>query len=132
MAKKKSFIDNPAMQFISGETNEVKPAGAKGENGGGKKGKAGESKAVTAGKSGVSGKAAAGGAGGKSAKSGSYGKSGAVRPVAPRRQGESKSKRVQLLMPPSLHLNVAGKAAEMGVSFNEFVNVELEKIVKNS
>lgn len=48
-------------------------------------------------------------------------------PVAPRRQGESKSKRVQLLVPPSLHLKVSRKAAEMELSFNEYVNRVLEK-----
>ena len=48
-------------------------------------------------------------------------------PVAPRRQGESKSKRVQLLVPPSLHMRVSRKAAAMDMSFNEYVNQVLEK-----
>ena len=52
-------------------------------------------------------------------------------PVAPRRQGESKSKRVQLLVPPSLHMKVSRKAAEMELSFNEYVNQLLEKSVDN-
>ena len=50
-------------------------------------------------------------------------------PVAPRRQGESKSKRVQLLVPPSLHMRVARKAAAMDMSFNEYVNQVLEKSI---
>lgn len=48
-------------------------------------------------------------------------------PVAPRRQGESKSKRVQLLVPPSLHMRASRRAAEMELSFNEYVNQLLEK-----
>lgn len=50
-------------------------------------------------------------------------------PVAPRRQGESKSKRVQLLVPPSLHMRASKRAAEMELSFNEYVNQLLEKSV---
>ncbi len=50
-------------------------------------------------------------------------------PVAPRRQGESKSKRVQLLVPPSLHMRVSKRAAEMELSFNEYVNQLLEKSI---
>lgn len=50
-------------------------------------------------------------------------------PVAPRRQGESKSKRVQLLVPPSLHMRVSRRAAEMELSFNEYVNQVLEKSI---
>ena len=53
------------------------------------------------------------------------------RPVAPRRQGESKSKRVQLLVPPSLHMKISRKAASMDMSFNEYVNQVLERSLGN-
>ncbi|MDE7295318.1 MAG: type II toxin-antitoxin system HicB family antitoxin [Oscillospiraceae bacterium] len=152
---KKSFIDrgNPALQFISATREEVpekkaaeevssaKSAGKKGR--GAKKEKApererqaaqsaqpvesaqtalsvgGEVKAdMTAQPSAVD--SAAG-----SNKPETVVRSG--HPVAPRRQGESKSKRVQLLVPPSLHMRVARKAAAMDMSFNEYVNQVLEK-----
>ncbi len=40
---------------------------------------------------------------------------------------ETKSKRVQLLMQPSLHARIKAAAAAQGLSFNDFVHRELEK-----
>lgn len=46
------------------------------------------------------------------------------------RSSEHKSKRAQLLMTPSLHEKVAKKAASLNMSFNELVNIVLEKYVQ--
>lgn len=122
---KKSFIGqgNPAMQFISG-TEENRSAGDA---------DTGESVKKTAEKK-SPGKSER--SHGRTGKSGTADKPAAMpvseqpetvrRPVAPRRQGESKSKRVQLLMPPSLHMKVARKAASLDMSVNEYVNRVLE------
>lgn len=48
----------------------------------------------------------------------------------PPRSAEHKSKRAQLLMTPSLHEKVAKKAASLNMSFNELVNLLLEKYVQ--
>ena len=50
----------------------------------------------------------------------------AIRP----KPAEHKSKRAQLLMTPSLHEKVAKKAASLNMSFNELVNIVLEKYVQ--
>ena len=47
----------------------------------------------------------------------------------PPKSAEHKSKRAQLLMTPSLHDKVTKKAASLNMSFNEFVNLVLEKYV---
>ena len=49
--------------------------------------------------------------------------------IAPR-SAEHKSKRAQLLMTPSLHEKVVRKAASLNMSFNELVNLLLEKYVQ--
>lgn len=49
--------------------------------------------------------------------------------IAPK-SAEHKSKRAQLLMTPSLHEKVAKKAASLNMSFNELVNLVLEKYVQ--
>lgn len=49
--------------------------------------------------------------------------------IAPK-SAEHKSKRAQLLMTPSLHNKVVKKAASLNMSFNEFVNLALEKYVR--
>lgn len=49
--------------------------------------------------------------------------------IAPR-SAEHKSKRAQLLMTPSLHEKVVKKAASLNMSFNELVNLLLEKYVQ--
>lgn len=49
--------------------------------------------------------------------------------IAPR-SAEHKSKRAQLLMTPTLHEKVAKKAASLNMSFNELVNLVLEKYVQ--
>ena len=46
------------------------------------------------------------------------------------KSSEHKSKRAQLLMTPSLHEKVAKKAASLNMSFNELVNIVLEKYVQ--
>lgn len=46
------------------------------------------------------------------------------------KSSEHKSKRAQLLMTPSLHEKVARKAASLNMSFNELVNIVLEKYVQ--
>lgn len=43
---------------------------------------------------------------------------------------EAKSKRVQLLVQPSLYEAVKAKATAEGISFNEAVNVALKKYIK--
>lgn len=48
----------------------------------------------------------------------------------PPKSSEHKSKRAQLLMTPSLHEKVAKKAASLNMSFNELVNIVLEKYVQ--
>lgn len=48
----------------------------------------------------------------------------------PPRSGEHKTKRAQLLMTPSLHEKVVQKAASLNMSFNELVNLLLEKYVQ--
>lgn len=48
----------------------------------------------------------------------------------PPRSGEHKTKRAQLLMTPSLHEKVVKKAVSLNMSFNEFVNLLLEKYVQ--
>lgn len=48
----------------------------------------------------------------------------------PPRSAEHKSKRAQLLMTPSLHEKVVKKAASLNMSFNELVNLLLEKYVQ--
>lgn len=47
----------------------------------------------------------------------------------PPKTAEHKSKRAQLLMTPSLHNKVVKKAASLNMSFNEFVNLVLERYV---
>lgn len=125
---KKSFIGqgNPALQFISG-AEETRFAGDS----------TGENTRTTSGKK-SPGKGER--SHGRTGKSGTADKTAAApvseqtetvrRPVAPRRQGESKSKRVQLLMPPSLHMRVARKAASLDMSVNEYVNRILEDNVE--
>lgn len=49
--------------------------------------------------------------------------------IAPK-SAEHKSKRAQLLMTPSLHQKVCKKAASLNMSFNELVNLVLEKYVQ--
>lgn len=49
--------------------------------------------------------------------------------IAPR-SAEHKSKRAQLLMTPSLHEKVVKKATSLNMSFNELVNLVLEKYVQ--
>lgn len=49
--------------------------------------------------------------------------------IAPR-SGEHKTKRAQLLMTPSLHEKVVEEAASLNMSFNELVNILLEKYVQ--
>lgn len=46
------------------------------------------------------------------------------------KSSEHKSKRAQLLMTPSLHEKVVKKAASLNMSFNELVNIVLEKYVQ--
>lgn len=46
------------------------------------------------------------------------------------KSSEHKSKRAQLLMTPSLHEKVAKKATSLNMSFNELVNIVLEKYVQ--
>lgn len=46
------------------------------------------------------------------------------------KSSEHKSKRAQLLMTPSLHGKVVKKAASLNMSFNELVNIVLEKYVQ--
>ena len=46
------------------------------------------------------------------------------------KSSEHKSKRAQLLMTPSLHRKVVKKAASLNMSFNEMVNIVLEKYVQ--
>lgn len=48
----------------------------------------------------------------------------------PPKSAEHKSKRAQLLMTPSLHEKVVKKAASLNMSFNELVNLLLEKYVQ--
>lgn len=43
---------------------------------------------------------------------------------------ETKSRRVQLLMQPSLHTRLKERAQEQGLSFNDFVHKALEKAVE--
>ena len=139
---KKSFIDrgNPAMQFISAareelpEKEEVRPASntrsAEKKSRVTKNDKAAdrERQGAQSVKSAQAVRAAAG----DSAAAGNEATAVRSHPVAPRRQGESKSKRVQLLVPPSLHMKVSRRAAEMELSFNEYVNQLLEKSVDNN
>lgn len=49
--------------------------------------------------------------------------------IAPK-SAEHKTKRAQLLMTPSLHEKVVEKAASLNMSFNELVNILLEKYVQ--
>lgn len=122
---KKSFIGqgNPAMQFISGAEENRSAGDSTGENAKTTSGKRspgkGERSHDKQGKQGTSDKPAAAPVSEQSET--------VRRPVAPRRQGESKSKRVQLLMPPSLHMRVARKAASLDMSVNEYVNRILEE-----
>lgn len=102
---KKSFMtsDNPAMQFISASAPETAaPASA------------------------VNGSAAPGA---ESVTSAEQSDASDIFEISPK-SSEHKSKRAQLLMTPSLHEKVAKKAASLNMSFNELVNIVLEKYVQ--
>ena len=102
---KKSFMtsDNPAMQFISATAPET---------------------AAPASAADVS---AAPGA--ESVTSAEQSEASDIFAISPK-SSEHKSKRAQLLMTPSLHEKVAKKAASLNMSFNELVNIVLEKYVQ--
>ena len=102
---KKSFMtsDNPAMQFISASAPET----------------AAPASAVNV--------SAAPGA--ESVTSAVQSDASDIFEISPK-SSEHKSKRAQLLMTPSLHEKVAKKAASLNMSFNELVNIVLEKYVQ--
>lgn len=102
---KKSFMtsDNPAMQFISASAPET----------------AASASAVNV--------SAAPGA--ESVTSAEQSEASDIFEISPK-SSEHKSKRAQLLMTPSLHEKVAKKAASLNMSFNELVNIVLEKYVQ--
>ena len=102
---KKSFMtsDNPAMQFISATAPETAaPASAVNVSA------APEAESVT---------------------SAEQSEASDIFAIPPK-SSEHKSKRAQLLMTPSLHEKVAKKAASLNMSFNELVNIVLEKYVQ--
>lgn len=102
---KKSFMtsDNPAMQFISATAPETSaPASA------------------------VNVSAAPGA---EPVTSAVQSEASDIFEISPK-SSEHKSKRAQLLMTPSLHEKVAKKAASLNMSFNELVNIVLEKYVQ--
>lgn len=102
---KKSFMtsDNPAMQFISASAPET----------------AASASAVNV--------SAAPGA--EPVTSAEQSEASDIFSISPK-SSEHKSKRAQLLMTPSLHEKVAKKAASLNMSFNELVNIVLEKYVQ--
>lgn len=102
---KKSFMtsDNPAMQFISATAPET----------------AASASAVNV--------SAAPGA--ESVTAAVQSDASDIFEISPK-SSEHKSKRAQLLMTPSLHEKVAKKAASLNMSFNELVNIVLEKYVQ--
>ena len=102
---KKSFMtsDNPAMQFISASAPET----------------AASASAVNV--------SAAPGA--EPVTSAVQSEASDIFEISPK-SSEHKSKRAQLLMTPSLHEKVAKKAASLNMSFNELVNIVLEKYVQ--
>lgn len=102
---KKSFMtsDNPAMQFISASAPET----------------AAPASAVNV--------SAAPGA--EPVTSAVQSEASDIFEISPK-SSEHKSKRAQLLMTPSLHEKVAKKAASLNMSFNELVNIVLEKYVQ--
>lgn len=102
---KKSFMtsDNPAMQFISATAPET----------------AASASAVNV--------SAAPGA--EPVTSAVQSEASDIFEISPK-SSEHKSKRAQLLMTPSLHEKVAKKAASLNMSFNELVNIVLEKYVQ--
>lgn len=51
--------------------------------------------------------------------------------VSIKKQRETKSKRVQLLVKPSVFQSISDIADEEGVSVNELINLVLERIVEN-
>ena len=51
--------------------------------------------------------------------------------VSVKKQRETKSKRVQLLVKPSVYQAVSDIADEEGISVNELINIVLERIVEN-
>lgn len=51
--------------------------------------------------------------------------------VSIKKQRETKSKRVQLLVKPSVFQSISDIADEEGVSINELINLVLERIVEN-
>ena len=51
--------------------------------------------------------------------------------VSIKKQRETKSKRVQLLVKPSVYQAVSDIADEEGISVNELINIVLERIVEN-
>lgn len=102
---KKSFMtsDNPAMQFISASAPET----------------AASASAVNV--------SAAPGA--EPVTAAEQSEASDIFEISPK-SSEHKSKRAQLLMTPSLHEKVAKKAASLNMSFNELVNIVLEKYVQ--
>lgn len=102
---KKSFMtsDNPAMQFISASAPET-AASASAVNGSAAPGAEPVTAAVQS-------------------------EASDIFEISPK-SSEHKSKRAQLLMTPSLHEKVAKKAASLNMSFNELVNIVLEKYVQ--
>ena len=51
--------------------------------------------------------------------------------VSIKKQRETKSKRVQLLVKPSVFQSISDIADEEGISVNELINIVLERIVEN-
>lgn len=102
---KKSFMtsDNPAMQFISATAHET---------------------AAPASAADVSAASAA-----EPVMAAEQSEVSDIFAISPK-SSEHKSKRAQLLMTPSLHGKVVKKAASLNMSFNELVNILLEKYVQ--
>ena len=51
--------------------------------------------------------------------------------VSVKKQRETKSKRVQLLVKPSVYQSISDLADAEGISVNELINIVLERIVEN-